>query len=367
MQRRMRRGRGWTRRAMARAGIGLPLLALGDRRAAAERSDLPWHHLPDGTFRNPEGSPVGAGGRGDWWSFMYRRLIAADPPVELPPGHVLGPRATLAGLQAAAGDSVTWLGHACFLIRLGGLTVITDPYLSEHASPLPPFGPKRFAAAPIAVADLPKIDLVLLSHNHYDHLDLPALHAIGQRFRPALATGLKVSRYLDHRLFGPIWELDWYQRLELPEAVVTATPAAHFSKRTLFDRNATLWCGFRLEANGRSVHFTGDTGFAPAFEEMGRRLGPVDLALVPIGAYEPRLMMQGSHCTPEEAVQIGLLLGAGAMCGMHWGTLRLTDEPPFEPPVRFRAAAQAAGYGEDRAWVLALGETRAWPEKSSLS
>jgi L-ascorbate metabolism protein UlaG (beta-lactamase superfamily) len=342
---------------MARAGIGLPLLALGGQPAAVT-GDRPWHHLPDGRFRNPPGSPVSGGSRGDWWSFMYRRLVAGDPPIELPPGHVLGPRATLAGLEAASGHSVTWLGHASFLIRLGGLTLLTDPYLGEHASPLPPFGPKRFAPAPLAAAELPRIDLVLLSHNHYEHLDLPTLRTVGQRFRPALATALGVSRYLDHELFRAVYELDWYQRLELPDMAVTATPAIHFSKRTLLDRNATLWCGFRIEAAGRSIQFMGDTAFGPLFDEMGQKLGPVDLALVPIGAYEPRLLMQGSHCTPEEAVEIGRKLRASSLCGMHWGTIRLTDEPAFEPPVRFRAAAETAGYGAETAWLLALGETR---------
>ncbi len=351
---------------MAWAGLGLPLLALDARRGEAA-GELPWHHMPGGGFRNPPGSPVSGAGRGDWWSFMYRRLIAGDPPIELPPGHVLGPRATLAGLQEAEGDSVTWLGHACFLIRLGGLTLITDPYLSDYASPLPPLGPRRYAPAPIAAAELPRVDLVLLSHNHYDHLDLPSLRTIGERSRPAVVTGLGVSRYLDRGLFGDIYELDWYQRLDRAGAAITAAPAVHFSKRTFFDRNATLWCGFRIEAAGRSVHFVGDTTFAPVFAEIGQRLGSVDLALVPIGAYEPRRLMIGAHCTPEEAVEIGRMLGAAAMCGMHWGTIRLTDEPVFEPPGRFRAAADAAGYGEDRAWVLALGETRPFGWESPLA
>lgn len=360
----MDRGRGWTRRAMARAGLGLPLLALGGRQASAA-GELPWHHLPGGGFRNPPGSPVSQASRGDWWSFMYRRLIAGDPPVELPAGHVLGPRATLAGLDEIRGDSITWLGHACFLVRLGGLVLITDPYLGEHASPLPPFGPKRFAPAPLAAAELPRIDVVLLSHNHYDHLDLQSLRTIGQRHRPIMVTGLGVSRYLDRGLFGAVYELDWYQRLDLAGAAITAAPAVHFSKRTFFDRNATLWCGFRIEAAGRSVHFAGDTTMAPVFAEMGQRLGPAELALVPIGAYEPRALMVGSHCTPEEAVEIGRLLGARTMCGMHWGTIRLTDEPVFEPPVRFRAAMRAAGYGDEAAWVLALGETRAVPQPAA--
>ena len=354
----------YTRRRLAQVMGALPA-ALGacigtagvDGGATSEH--LPAHHRPGGGFQNPPGSPVAGGGFADWSAFFARRLLRSEPDVQLPAGHLLDEATTLAGIEGAgAQDSITWLGHACFLIRLGGLAILTDPYLTPHASPLPPFGPKRFTPPALPPERLPPIDLVLLSHNHYDHLDLAALAAISRTRRPTLVTALLVSRYLDRTGFARIVELDWHQSVAVGGLEITALPAVHFSKRTLFDRNETLWCGFRLATAEHAVVFAGDTTFGPVFAETGRRYEAPDLALLPIGAYEPRLLMQGSHCTPEEAVAIGQALGARRICGMHWGTIRLTDEPPFEPPARFRAAATAAGYGPDRAWLPAVGETR---------
>jgi L-ascorbate metabolism protein UlaG (beta-lactamase superfamily) len=325
--------------------------------AAAER---PWHHLPDGRFRNPPGSPVPGGTPADWRGFFYRRLLERAPPPPIPAGHVLGSGAALAGLAAAdRADSITWLGHASFLIRLQGRTVLTDPFLTRRASPFPWFGPERIAGPGLTPELLPPIDMLLLSHNHYDHLDLRAIERLPHKGRVTLVMPLRLSQYVDTGSFAAAMELDWLQRAEVAGIAVTAVPAIHFSKRGLFDRNASLWCGFHLQAASRTVLFTGDTAYGPVFAETAPHLPAPDLALVPIGAYKPRPLMQGSHCTPEEGVQIGRDWGAPRLCGMHWGTIQLTDEPPFEPPARFRAAAAAAGFGEHDAWTLAIGETRA--------
>jgi L-ascorbate metabolism protein UlaG (beta-lactamase superfamily) len=319
----------------------------------------PWHHLPDGTFRNPPGSPERGGGFAEWSAFFYRRLVRPPEPPVLPPDHVLPEAAAAAGLADSDGAaSVTWLGHASFLIRLGGRTLLTDPYLTERASPFSGFGPARFARAGLPPERLPPIDVLLLSHNHYDHLDLRALERIGGLERTTAVMPLGVSRYLDPGRFGRAFQVDWMQRVEAAGISITAVPAIHFSKRGLFDRNATLWCGYHLEAGGRSLLFTGDTAYGPVFKETAARLPAPELALVPIGAYEPRLLMRGSHCTPEEAVQIGRDWGARRLCAMHWGTIQLTDEPVLEPPARFAAAAAAGGYAPDDAWTLAIGETR---------
>ena len=169
---------------------------------------------------------------------------------------------------------------------------------------------------------------------------------------------LGLSRYVDTGRFAAAVELDWLQHADVAGLAITAVPAIHFSKRGLRDRNASLWCGFHLQAGERSVLFTGDTAYGPVFKEVAPLLPAPDLALVPIGAYDPRPLMRGSHCTPEEGVRIGREWGAKRLCGMHWGTIRLTDEPPFEPPARFKAAAMEAGYGDLAAWTLAIGETR---------
>jgi L-ascorbate metabolism protein UlaG (beta-lactamase superfamily) len=350
------------RRLMAGLTAALPLAFRPGRAAAPTMAagPLPWHHLPDGTFRNPPGSPERGGDRGDWLRFFVRRLGPQPPHPELPPGHVLGEVEALSGLAAAGGrDSVTWLGHASFLIRLGGRTILTDPFLSPRASPFAGFGPERYAGPGLPSERLPLLDVLLLSHNHYDHLDLPALSRLKDTARTTLVMPLRLGRYLDTGRFRRAMELDWLQRVEAAGLAVTAVPAIHFSKRGLFDRNASLWCGYHLEAgSGRAILFTGDTAYGPVFRQVAPSLKRPDLALVPIGAYAPRLLMQGSHCTPEEGVRIGRDWGAERLCGMHWGTIKLTDEPPFEPPQRFAAAAAAAGYRPEQAWTLAIGETR---------
>ena len=200
----------------------------------------------------------------------------------------------LAGVAAARGaDAVTWLGHASFLIRLGGRTILTDPFLTERASPVAWFGPQRIAGPGLPPALLPPIDLLLLSHNHYDHLDLRALAQLREPGRTSVVMPLRLSRYLDTGRFAQAVELDWLQQAEVAGIRITALPAIHFSKRGLFDRNASLWCGFLLEAAGRQVLFTGDTAYGPVFAETAPRMAPPDLALVPIGAYEPRPLMAG--------------------------------------------------------------------------
>ena len=277
----------------------------------------------------------------------------------LPDGHVLSDAQVAEGLdRLQSGTGVLWLGHASFLIRMAGRTILTDPYLTDYASPFRRFGPRRFAPPALPPERLPAIDILLLSHNHYDHLDLRALDRLSGRDRTMVVTPLGVTRYLDRRSFAATYELDWHQAFDAGGVTVRAVPAIHFSKRGLFDRNATLWCGFRLETQHQAIHFTGDTAYGPVFKELGARYPAPDLALVPIGAYQPELLMQGSHCTPEEAVALARDLGAKRMAAMHWGTIRLTDEPAFEPPGRFRQAAQGRGYDAASAWLMAIGEAR---------
>jgi L-ascorbate metabolism protein UlaG (beta-lactamase superfamily) len=317
----------------------------------------PPHHGPEG-FRNPPGSPERGGGLGEWADFFWRRLGRRVEPPALPPGHVRPEREALAALDGPdRPDAVLWLGHASFLLRLGGRTILVDPFLAEYASPVPPFGPRRFAPPALAAARLPPVDLVLLTHNHYDHLDLPTLGVVAARDRSVLVTTLGVRAHLAGLPFRAAHELDWHERVSVLGLEVTAVPAIHFSKRTLLDRNRSLWCGFRVEDGRRILQIAGDTAFGPVFAELGHRYPPPDLLLVPIGAYEPRLLMRGAHCDPEEAVAIGRALGARRLLAMHWGTIVLTDEPPFEPPGRFRTAAAAAGYEPGRtALVPAIGE-----------
>jgi L-ascorbate metabolism protein UlaG (beta-lactamase superfamily) len=326
-------------------------------------SDKPYHHTPTG-FRNAEGSPRRATTHGfsDRMKFLWKRIIMQRETPEIPADHVLPRQQALADLAAhTANPTITWLGHAAFLIRMGGKNVLTDPYLKKYASPLGPLGPARYAGPGLKVAELPPIDVVIVSHNHYDHLDEATIEALPNKDRITVLAPLRLGDFFRERGYKNVRDVDWHDKVTFGELSVTALPAVHWSRRGLNDINQTLWMGAMLEADGRRLYFSGDTGYGPVFGELGRRYGPFDLALVPIGAYLPVWLMKTSHTNPEEAVQLGRDLKARTLLAHHWGTVVLSDEPPFEPPQRFRAAARAAGFDDDNAWIMKIGETRDLP------
>jgi len=321
-------------------------------------------HHADGGFRNLPGAPERDFPASVFLDFVARRLLARQEPVPLPEGHVLSEDDAVAGVAALGqGDGVTWLGHACFLVRLGGLTILTDPFLTEWASPIVGIGPKRFAGPGISIERLPPIDLIVVSHNHYDHFDLRTIERLPGRERIAAFVPLGLGRYFRDRGYGRVIEADWGDRAQFGAVTATLVPVNHWSRRTPLDTNRTLWGGHVLEGpGGVKLFHAGDTGYGPVFREVIARHGPFDLAMVPIGGYDPPIMMKATHLDPEQAVLVADEIGARIAVGMHWGTLPLTDEPPFEPPERFRAAARAAGWPEGRARVLRIGETLALPK-----
>ena len=257
--------------------------------------------------------------------------------------------------------TVTWVGHASLLIQLNGLNILTDPMWSERASPVQFIGPRRWVPPGIALDDLPPLDVVLQSHNHFDHLDDFTVRQLAQRHRQAFwLTPLGLAAFVRKRgaRASAVAELDWWQEHAVDSLRIAATPAMHFSSRSIGDRGDTLWCGFTLTAaNGRRVFFAGDTGFHPDFATIGERYGPFDVALLPIGAYEPRWFMRYVHMNPEEAVAAFVALNARLMVPIHWGTFKLTDEAMDEPPIRARVALRAAGLPQESYRQLAHGET----------
>lgn len=262
--------------------------------------------------------------------------------------------------QPAGGDvtDVTWIGHASLLFRHGGVSVLTDPMFSERASPLRFSGPKRVVLPAYSPESLPPVDIAVISHAHYDHLDMPGLRrlaAVQPGIRFVVPLGL--ARYVRRAGFDNVTEIDWWQGDEKDGVRVTATPVRHWASRTPFDRNSTLWAGFMITfRDGYRFYFAGDTGYSEDFIATRERLGAPDFAAIPIGAYEPRDFMRESHCTPEEAVQIFRDLDAGHAVAVHWGTFKLTLEPLSEPPVRLRAALREAGIAQDRFRAIAHGE-----------
>ena len=252
---------------------------------------------------------------------------------------------------------VTFVGHATFLIQVAGINLLTDPVYSERASPVSFAGPRRVRAPAVRFDDLPAISLVLLSHNHYDHCDLGTLRALDRRFQPRLVAPIGNSRLLRSAGIRQVEEIDWWQSASAAPLPVTLTPAQHFSARSMFDRNRALWGGFLIEAGGRRILFAGDSGYGPHWREIATRLGPFDLALLPIGAYEPRWFMKDIHMNPAEAVQAHLDLGARQSIAMHFGTFQLTPEG-FDEPVRGLATAlRQRGVSAEQFRTVDVGES----------
>jgi len=256
-----------------------------------------------------------------------------------------------------AGDDlvVTFIGHATLLIQAAAGNVITDPVYAQRASPLSFAGPKRARQPGVLFDDLPPIAAVLVSHNHYDHCDLHTLRALDRRFAPVFVTPLANRRLLESAGLRRIEELDWWQEAHTTPLPVALTPAQHFSARGPFDRNRALWGSFVVTAGRRRVFFGGDTGYGPHFAQVSERLGPMDLALLPIGAYEPRWFMKDIHVNPDEAVRAHLDLQAGLSIGMHFGTFQLTPEGIDAPLVALAAARAAHGLPDDRFRTLDFG------------
>lgn len=290
-------------------------------------------------------NPGGAGGDKSVLDLLRWKFAggAAPWPETAAPGLHPLPLAAAPAAPVRDGEvTATFVGHATFLLQWRGLTLLTDPVWSERCSPVTWAGPKRVRPPAIAWDDLPPIDLVLLSHNHYDHLDLPTLRRLEAHSQPTIVTGLGNRAFLEAHGLTRSAELDWWQSHEEGGTRVTFTPAVHWSNRGGHGRNATLWGAFMIEAAGTRVYFGGDTGYGTHFTETRRRLGAPDLALLPIGAYEPRWFMKTMHMNPEEAVQAHRDLGARRSLGLHFGTWQLTDEA-IDAPVQALATARVAG------------------------
>jgi L-ascorbate metabolism protein UlaG (beta-lactamase superfamily) len=252
---------------------------------------------------------------------------------------------------------VTFIGHATFLIQTAAGNILTDPVYSEHAGPGNRLGPRRVRAPALALDALPPISMVLLSHNHYDHCDLPTLGLLAKRFDPLLVTPLGNGRLVRAAGMRRVEELDWWQSAQESNVPVTLTPAHHFSARGPFDRNRALWGGFMLTVADARIYFAGDTAYAPFFHDIRQRLGPIDVALLPIGAYEPRWFMQSVHMNPAEAVQAHLDLGATESIAMHFGTFQMTAEGIDEPVRALEEARRAKNVPASAFRILGFGES----------
>ena len=339
----------------------------------------PPHHREAG-FANSD--PAVVIGDFPWYEMVWRSLRGDFKPLGTPEnGYAAFAKAWSVPLDHAriarrqAAPVVTWLGHVSVLLQVGGLNVLTDPTLADFAGPYGRFGAPRMVPAPLRADRLPAIDVLLISHNHYDHLcdaSIAAMVTSGQRPRIFVPLGLKA--WFDARNIENVTELDWWDHADVSSDVdgkplaqplrIHFTPAQHWSRRTPFDTNASLWGGYMVErrpgaSDAWRFLFPGDTGYSADFKAIRERLGAVDFLALPIGAYLPRDFMKKMHVNPSDAVQLLLDLDAKQAMGVHWGTFKLTQESFDQPPRDLLAALEQHGLTNERVWLLRHGETRA--------
>ncbi|MCW5771843.1 MAG: MBL fold metallo-hydrolase [Rhodospirillaceae bacterium] len=313
----------------------------------------PPHHVEGGFRNDPQigDAPLHA--------FLYDRLrLALLPnPEAVPRPPVLSSAAARRAWDALGdADAVLWVGHSTVLVRLGGKTILTDPVFADYVTPVPPIGPRRLVPPGIALADLPHIDAIVVSHDHYDHFEPDGIRRIAARDRPLCLLPLRVGTG-DYGC-GRTLRLDWGQSAALGKLRLRFLPAQHDSGRGLFDQKASLWGSWLIEAGRRRVYFAGDTGYGPHFAAIGRKYGPIALALLPVAAYRPRIVNRYVHLDPPEALRAFGDLRAARMLAIHWGTFVLGDDGVEAARADVPRAAAAAQVGADRVWVLEIGEAR---------
>ena len=384
----------------------------------------PFHHLPDGTFRNPEGSPQRDSSFN--WSFKIFNQEKKKLDMNIPDDHVIKKEKVLKDIKKYENnDYVAWIGHATFLIKLGNTTIITDPVFEKNMGPLF-FGPKRFVDPAISLKEIPEVNLFLLTHNHYDHLSTRTIQRfpfkkakvlaplkLGKYFsknagpfifgpkrftEPALKLNeipkidlfllthnhydhqdmmtirkfpyknvkvmlpLKLGKYFTRNGYKDVNEMDWYDEIIINEKLkITFLPAVHWSKRSLIDTNKTLWGNFLIKYNDKKILFACDTGIGNIYKDIGNKYGPIDLTFINIGAYNfypisPHKDKSAYHTNPEEALSIGRDLKSKKLLGMHWGTFVLSLEPIMEPPIRFKNNAEKYGFKKEDAIIFKIGE-----------
>ena len=319
----------------------------------------PYHHLSNGTFRNPEGSPER--NMNFKWSFKVFNKEKKKLDMTVPEEHVVKKEKVLSDLAKFKNENyIAWIGHATFIIKLGNTTIITDPVFSKNAGPLI-FGPKRFTEPALKLNEIPKIDLFLLTHNHYDHQDMMTIRRFP--FKDAkVMLPLKLGKYFKRNGYKDVNEMDWYDSIDFNEKLkITFLPAVHWSKRSLTDTNKTLWGNFLIEYEGKKILFACDTGVGKIYKDLGNKYGPIDISFINIGAYNfypisPFKDKSVYHTNPEEALSIGRDLKSKKVIGTHWGTFVLSLEPIMEPPVRFKKNAEKYGFKKKEAIIFKIGQ-----------
>jgi L-ascorbate metabolism protein UlaG (beta-lactamase superfamily) len=345
---------------MAKAGLFALMMCatwamLGGFHARAQDAVAP--RSEDGFRNNYPHDP-----KQSFWLWKWEQVKHGVP--QPPPGGWKIPhmKADASALRANTREAtLTWIGHSAFLLQLDGRNILVDPHFSERASPVSFSGPRRIVPLPIDIAELPRIDVVTISHNHYDHLDADTVRrlAASKEGSPLFLVPLGLKAWFRDKGIDRVEEQDWWQSREERGVRFTLVPVQHWSKRTLLDTDQSLWGGWVIEGGGLKLVHAGDLGYSQDVRDIGERLGPFDMALIPIGSYAPRWFMKTMHVDVPEAVQVRADLRAGRAIGMHWGTFEhLTDEPLDEPPQELARQRAMRGLAQDEFDVMMVGETR---------
>jgi len=318
---------------------------------------LPPHHTPKGFQNLYRPSERGFGDFLRWRFGLGPKEISPIPPEEVSnyKPESVQPATSLIKQPDSAQVQITWIGHSTFLIQIEGTNILTDPQFSDYCGPNSFLGINRVAPLGVPFDGLPPIHAVLISHNHYDHLDAPTVERLGNE--PTYFVPLGIARWFEKRKIKNVVELDWWQTCPFHGLKVHSVPIQHFSNRTLFDRNETLWSGWVIESKLGKIFFAGDTGYSPIFKEIGHRFGPIQISIIPIGAYKPRWFMSPVHVDPPEAIKILKDTHSQIAIAGHWGTFKLSDEPLGEPPAYLRKALREDGIEEGQFITMKFGET----------
>lgn len=316
--------------------------------------------VDDARFANPPGSPVRTPIVGRLPALIgefIKHLVVRRTNDRT---HILDTDTALAQFEARSNNNtITWIGHMTTLINVDGYQILTDPWWGNYGSPVPGLGPRRYAQPALEISQLPPIDVVIVSHNHYDHLDLNAISRLPNRDAITAVVPLGLGKYFTQRGYGNVIELDWEQTATINDLSITALPAIHWSQRRPFRKNDTLWASFGIEGpGGLRIFFGGDSDHGPVHAGIAQSWGGFDLALLSIGGFHN----DGVHCEPESCVSLGADLNARVMIPLHWGTIYMGEGPPGQLAERFTAAAQRLGPSTGAVWKLQIGETRSLPE-----
>ncbi len=334
--------------------IGIIVAGLVSACSTAQTSPLKTHHTTSGYVNiTPQESPSITDMLEFGWESLTNDAKTVEYPLALNNPEFLQ--------RNTSKPTVTWIGHATFLIQMDGVNILTDPHFSERASPVSWAGPKRYTPPGLTLEELPVIDFVIISHNHYDHLDLKTvqkLRAQQEKNPPMFYVPLGLQSWFKDAGIENVKELDWWGKDTFKGISLHSVPIQHYSSRTPWNRNHSLWAGWVIKDSQSTIFFVGDTGYSKDFKDIGKRFGPMDLSLLPIGAYEPRRFMESIHVNPQEAVKIHQDVQSRYSIGMHWGTFSLTTEDMDEPPRQLKQALKQANISESEFFIMGHGETR---------